>query len=72
MIAKAKTCMLIGHHLFQSALAIYIYGRGFCLVISSTRHARIRIHVQNRTRVHISACPIKLVTELKPNPIYIT
>ena len=51
---------------------IYIYGKGFCPVTSSIGHARVRIHVQNWTCVHISACPMKLATGHKPNPIYIT
>ena len=55
----------------SKCLAIYIYGKGFYLVTSFTRHARIRIqiHIQNWTCVHISTCPMKLVTGHKPSPI---
>ena len=45
---------------------------GFRLVTSSTGHARIRIHVQNWTRVHISTYLVKLAIRHKSNPIYIT
>ena len=72
MIAKAKNIHANWPPFISKCLAIYIYGRGFCLVTSSTRHARVRIHVQNWTCVQISACRMKLVTEHKSNPIYIT
>ena len=64
MITKAKNIHANWPPFISKCLAIYIYiyGRGFCLVTGSTRHARIWIHIRNWTRVHILAYPIKLVT----------